>query len=176
MQTTDLKRRAFLRGKSPRKESNAIRPPWAGEGNLFTDNCERCDECIQVCPEKILFRGDGGYPEVDFKRGLCTFCVECVAVCKHGAFHYFKSDEPHEICSTPDNAWQLDVSIKPTCLSLNAIVCRACGDACDVDAIQFRLQLGGVAIPVVDNDKCTGCGGCLYICPENAVQIKNKNN
>lgn len=174
MKTTNLNRRAFLRGKSPRVESNAIRPPWALEPSQFIDSCERCDECIRACPEKILFRGDGGYPEVDFKRGNCTFCAKCADVCEAEAFQYFKTDEPQEICSDPDKAWNLEVSIKSNCLSLNAIVCRTCGDVCEEQAINFRLQLRGISIPEIDNDSCTGCGECLYVCPESAVSINNR--
>jgi len=174
MQSTNLNRRAFLRGKSPRTKPDVIHPPWTIEAFQFIENCERCDKCIENCPEKILFRGDGGYPEVDFRRGKCTFCAKCVDVCEAKTFHYFKSDEPHEICSKPDKAWNLNVSIKPNCLSINAIVCRICGDNCEQQAIRFRLQLGGVSIPEIDNDSCTGCGECLYVCPENAVSVQNK--
>ena len=26
----------------------------------------------------------------------------------------------------------------------------------------------------VDNDKCTGCGACVEICPVNAIKIENE--
>ena len=171
---TDLSRRAFLRGKPPKVASNAIRPPWTIEASKFVEQCTRCDECISLCPEKILFRGDGGYPEVDFKRGECTFCAKCADACKAGAFHCFKSDTPHDICADPNKAWNLDVTINSNCLSINAVVCRACGDSCYEQAIRFKLQVGGVSIPIIDDDSCTGCGECLSICPKNAVSIKNR--
>ena len=175
MQPTNLNRRAFLRGKRPSIDSNAIRPPWTIKASRFVEACERCDKCIEQCPEKILFRGDGGFPEIDFNRGQCTFCAVCVDVCQSKAYRYFKTNEPHDICADPKLPWNLTVTIKKSCLSLNAIVCRTCGDNCDEQAIQFSLQLGGVSIPKIDNDKCTGCGQCLYICPENAISIKNTN-
>jgi ferredoxin-type protein NapF len=170
MNSTDLKRRAFLKGKRPRVESNPIRPPWSIEAAQFIKNCERCDACINHCPEKIIFRGDGGYPEIDFKRGSCTFCTKCVEVCQHQAFIV---SPPYHKTLKPTKAWRLKVAIKPVCLSLNAIVCRACGDNCEEQAIQFRLQLGGVSTPEISADICNGCGECLYVCPKNAVSIQN---
>lgn len=175
MQSTNLNRRAFLRGKRPQVESNAVRPPWTMEASKFVEICERCDKCIERCPQAILIRGDGGFPEVDFKRGQCTFCVECGDVCQTKAYDYFKTPEPHDICAELKSPWNLTVTIKKNCLSVNAIVCRTCGDNCDEQAIAFRLQLGGVSIPQIDSDKCTGCGQCAYVCPENAISIVNSN-
>ena len=173
MEKMDLNRRAFLKVKPPKVESNAIRPPWSIEASKFVDICERCDNCIDACPEKILFRGEGGYPEVNFKKGECTFCAECVDACEVKAFQYLKTGEEHDICAKPSTAWHLKVQIKENCLSLNAITCRVCGDNCDEQAIRFQLKVGGVSEPLIDQDKCTGCGACLYVCPDNAVAIEN---
>lgn len=167
----DLNRRAFLRVVPPKVESNTIHPPWSIEASAFVDICVRCDECIEACPEKILFRGEGGYPEVNFKKGKCTFCAECVATCEVKAFQYLKLGEEHDICATPDIPWYLDVSIKENCLSLNTVVCRACGEHCDEEAIHFQLKLGGISEPLIDKNKCTACGACLYVCPESAISI-----
>ena len=158
-------RRAFLRGKSPQQISHALRPPWAVVEAEFTRQCSRCDDCIEQCPQHILQRGDGGFPEINFQRGECTFCGRCTEVCQADAF----MAKPH----SPQNAWNLAVDILPSCLSLNAVVCRSCGDCCETRAIRFRLQTGAVAIPEIDASKCTGCGACLFTCPVNAVSIKN---
>jgi ferredoxin-type protein NapF len=165
MPSPDFNRRAFLRGESPTFKSSAIRPPWTVELARFIDNCERCDECIKACPENILFRGDGGYPEINFTLGECTFCGKCADICKADAFHSGERDIK--------NAWSWYANVKPSCLSLNAIVCRACGDNCEEDAIRFQLQVGGKAIPLIDTDECTGCGACLFVCPENAISMLN---
>jgi ferredoxin-type protein NapF len=164
MKSVNLNRRAFLRGRSPKYNPKAIYPPWAIEVSQFVENCERCDQCIDRCPENILFRGDGGFPEVDFRQGECTFCGKCAEACEANAF---KSDDRNE-----ENAWSIFAEIKTSCLSLNAITCRSCGDNCDAGAIQFQLQLGGVAVPVVDIDNCTGCGACLYICPQKSITMR----
>lgn len=166
LQAPDLGRRAFLRGKSPRLNQTAIRPPWSLPFAAFVHACTRCDDCIRACPQHILQRGDGGYPETIFRSGECTFCGECAAVCKAGAFPVA---ERH-----PGNAWQLVVSISPACLSLNSVVCRTCGEHCDTRAIRFLLQSGAVAMPNIDAASCTGCGACVGVCPVNAIRVQNK--
>ena len=163
MAKTNLKRRAFLRGQSPQFNKAAIRPPWTLPFAEFIDHCERCDACIEACPESIIFRGDGGFPEVNLTRGECVFCTDCVKACKADAFQTGILNE--------ENAWDLSVEILPACLSLNAIVCRICGENCDTQAISFRLQVGGISTPQIAQDKCTGCGACLFSCPNNSIAI-----
>lgn len=161
----NMERRAFLRGRSPRFSPTAIRPPWALPVATFVNACTRCDGCINACPQHILQRGDGGYPEISFRNGECTFCGQCTDACKDGAF------QPGE--HTTRNAWNLSVTIQPSCLSLNSVVCRTCGDHCDTRAIRFQLQTRAVAVPHIHQESCTGCGACLSVCPVNAVDIKN---
>ena len=171
MTEPNLRRRAFLRGRSPKFNKAAIHPPWSLPFADFINNCERCDNCIKACPEKIIVRGDGGFPEVNFTQGECIFCTDCVEACDANAFHTGDLKE--------ENAWDLSVTILPSCLSINAVMCRACGDHCDTDAIHFKLQTGGVSIPEVIQEDCTGCGACLYACPNQSISIvvnSTKNN
>lgn len=165
MATPDLNRRAFLRGRSPIFNKLAIRPPWAHSSEEFIERCVRCDDCIQACPENIIVKGDAGFPEINFSKGECTFCGECVTSCKEGAF--FSEQR------TKSNAWTLQIEISPSCLSINKVTCRSCGDECEAGAIRFQLEVGGIARPIVQADKCTACGACMYICPNQSIDIKN---
>lgn len=167
MSPPNLSRRSFLRGSftTPKVVALPLRPPWAINEALFQETCMRCDDCINACPENILERGDGGFPTVNFKLGECTFCYECAHACQGGALHYQED-------STPETAWDLDINISSKCLSLNAIVCRSCGDACEPQAIRFKLKVGGVSEPLISQGDCTGCGACLAVCPIDAVTIK----
>jgi ferredoxin-type protein NapF len=160
--STVTNRRQFLRtaiAGGPRP----ARPPWSLSEPEFLDRCDRCDDCLKACPERILKRGSGGFPEVDFARGGCTFCGECLNACKGRAI---VGDG-----TAPDTAWTLRAEIDDTCLAVRGVVCRSCGEACDARAIRFRLELGGVARPLLDRDRCNGCGGCYSICPVAAVRI-----
>jgi len=106
-------------------------------------------------------RGEGGYPTVDFDIGGCTFCGACAQACKYGALD-----------QAIDPPWQLTAGIEKGCLSAQGITCRSCGDACEVRAIRFRLELGGRAIPSLDSSLCNGCGSCIATCPTHVIQIQ----
>lgn len=60
----------------------------------------------------------------------------------------------------------------PNCLALNAVVCRACAEQCDLDLIRFKPQLGGVSFPTLDAERCTGCADCLAACPTQAIVLE----
>jgi len=153
-------RRALLRG-DPTPTEPPLRPPWSVAEDIFTDVCTRCGECLAACPEKILIRGDGGFPGVDFQRGECTFCRACVDACPEPAF-----------LDTAEHApWQQTATISQDCLCQRGVVCQNCRDACPESAIRFPPRLGGPALPVLDGDRCTGCGACVAICPSQVISI-----
>jgi ferredoxin-type protein NapF len=158
MTTINAARRAFLK-RSIDPSSIDHRMPWAVAG--FFDLCRRCDDCIRACEESVVVRGDGGFPTVDFSRGGCSFCGACAYACGQGALDRRTSP-----------VWRLAAAIGDGCLSARGITCRACGDACETRAIRFRLQPGGRAIPGVDTSLCSGCGGCIAICPIHVIQIE----
>jgi ferredoxin-type protein NapF len=117
--------------------------------------------CIDACPEQIIVIGDGGYPTIDFKRGECTFCADCVSACKPLAL-VRGEDQP---------GWTHKAVIADSCLPHRGVECRVCEDFCDARAIRFSPRLGGSPLPVIAAEKCTGCGACLAPCPVNAISI-----
>lgn len=158
MTTINTARRAFLRG---RRDPAVSTPgmPWAVAA--FEDACRRCDDCIDACEEAVVVRGDGGFPTVDFSHGGCTFCGACARACDY-----------HALDSGRASPWSLVAAIGDDCLSARGVTCRACGDACESQAIRFRLQVGGRALPELDTSLCNGCGCCIPICPTHVIQIK----
>jgi formate hydrogenlyase subunit 6/NADH:ubiquinone oxidoreductase subunit I len=62
-------------------------------------------------------------------------------------------------------------AVGDACLTLAGVVCRSCGDACEANAIRFAPRLGAVARPELDATRCTGCGGCLSVCPNQAITL-----
>ncbi len=150
--------RGDLRGERP-----AIRPPWAMDERQFIESCDRCGDCISNCPKKIITKGSGGFPTIDFSQAGCTFCGDCRETCKPGALRLTDSTE--------QPPWSLAASVLDSCLSLNGIVCRSCGESCEEDAIKFRLELGGRARPLVDEEICNGCGECVAVCPSQSLKV-----
>ncbi|WP_166261717.1 ferredoxin-type protein NapF [Marinobacter salicampi] len=150
-------RRSLLRGRPGPNPSR--RPPWTGLD--FTDQCTRCGDCVSACPEQVLFKGDGGFPEIRFGEGECTFCQACADVCEAPVFDLTRKAFPWH--ATP---------VQP-CLALNNIHCQSCQDACDAAAVKFRPALGHVPRPEVDPDLCTGCGACVSVCPVDGLGLED---
>ena len=176
MMQLSLSRRALFKGRFSKPEPLPVRPPWAQPEHTFLDLCSRCDKCLGACESRILVRGDGGYPRVDFTLGECTFCRACENACPEGALmegalmqDALTPPEPH---AAP---WHLTAHIDQGCLSANGITCRVCGDRCDARAIRFQLAVGGVANPIVDPAACTGCGACVAPCPAGIITIEHRS-
>lgn len=66
---------------------------------------------------------------------------------------------------------KIQARIGTGCVARRNVVCRACGDACPVQAIRFRPAVMAAAQPEVDTEKCTGCGACAAPCPVQAIRI-----
>ena len=170
MAVENLPRRQFLRGKflaSLRTESEqkqgfeGIRPPWSVANSDFIAECTTCGDCIKVCETQILVQGESGFPQVNFENGECTFCSKCADICEKPIFRP-RGEKP----------WAHKVEIGANCLAMQRIECRACQDNCPMNAIRFRLQMGGAAQPWVNEEACNGCGACLT-CPVNAIKISH---
>jgi len=158
-----VSRRQFLRG-DVRGTRAPLRPPWVLDEADFLARCTRCDDCAAACRASLIRRGSGGYPEVAFDSGPCTFCGDCAAACKAGAFR--------EVRGASLGAFAHRPVVGDRCLAANGVVCRACGDQCAARAIRFRLAVGGRSYPMIDVARCNGCGGCVAVCPVQAVAMR----
>ncbi|EGU38256.1 ferredoxin-type protein [Vibrio ichthyoenteri ATCC 700023] len=156
----DLSRRRLFK-RNTRLET-AARLPWLSEPNRFIDLCSQCGECVNACETKIIVKGDGGFPTVDFSIDECTFCYQCAQACPESLFNEQSSE-----------AWNAKASINEHCLATQNVECRACGDMCEPMAIQFVYQVGSVAQPTIDTNQCNGCGACVAVCPTSSINVSN---
>lgn len=143
----------------------AVRPPWTFPEDAFIEQCQRAGACIAVCPERILEKGRGGFPQVNFARGGCAFCGACVEACTSGVYRKDGKGKPE------GSAWLLKAQVRQSCLAFSKVVCRTCGEHCPENAIRFPPVFGGVARPEVNLAQCTGCGVCFAPCPNEAIEL-----
>lgn len=157
----DLARRGILKGKPGRQTELPVRPPWHRNEDHFTETCDRCGECVKSCEEHIIIIGDGGFPEINFKHGECTFCRQCADSCSADALS-FSEDR------TPFNGTKL--SISQSCLNEQGIICQSCCDSCDQRAIRPEWKN---AIPDIriNQDLCNTCGACISVCPAQSITV-----
>ena len=162
--TANITRRSFFSGACERIDPMAVRPPGA-RTEQFEKLCVNCAICVETCPQEIIAKDQSGRAFVDFRLGACTFCGECADVCPTGALD-----------STLVASWPWRASATSACLSMSGISCRSCQDSCEVNAIRFRLQTGGRARPLVDEDTCIGCGACVSVCPVDAIEMTSHDD
>ena len=78
----------------------------------------------------------------------------------------------HERTSISDVAQTFRLDVSENCLPYRNVVCEACRDTCEPNAIRFPPRLGGAARPVIDLQSCTGCGECVGACPVAAIRLE----
>jgi ferredoxin-type protein NapF len=121
--------------------------------------CTGCGACAEACPQEILAIEAGRHPVIEF-TAACTFCGACAAACPEDVFDLSR-----------DPPWTLAAAPTDDCLELHGVTCRACEDACEARALRARPRRGGTAVMSVDVDACTGCGGCIAVCPTDAIRL-----
>ncbi len=149
-----LSRRGF------RTLTKVIHLPWQALDVEFTDACTRCGNCLTACPEHIIVKGSGGFPQIDFKLGECTFCAACVEAC-----------EVPVLFDRQRVAFHHTVNINDQCLPHRGIACQSCADVCEPNAIQFRWNDRRLREPAIDNNLCNRCGACVAVCPSDAISL-----
>ena len=161
-----------------------IVPPGAASLRNFAQHCTGCQLCVSVCPNGVLRPATDlmrlMQPEMSYERGYCRpECTKCSDVCPAGAIR------PIDVAEKSSVQIGHAVWVKANCLPVTeGVKCGNCARHCPVGAIQMvplhsqgkgrgkghgqgqgRGKGGSIMIPVVNEEKCIGCGACENLCP-----------
>lgn len=160
---------AVIEDKKIPKRLTPIVPPGALSARDFTQHCTACQLCVSVCPNEVLRPSTDlmklMQPEMSYERGYCRpECTKCSEVCPTGAIR--------PITIADKSAIQIGhaVWVKENCVPLtDGVVCGNCARHCPTGAIQMvpsdPADDASPKIPVVNAERCIGCGACENLCP-----------
>ncbi len=160
---------AVIEDKKIPDRQTAIVPPGALSARHFARHCTACQLCVSVCPNGVLRPSTGlmklMQPEMSYERGYCRpECTKCSEVCPAGAIH--------PITTADKSATQIGhaVWVKANCVPLtDGVECGNCARHCPTGAIQMvpsdAADPDSLKIPVVNEERCIGCGACENLCP-----------
>ena len=157
---------------------NALRPPGA-DLKRINALCARCGNCMQACPYQLIQPdiGESGIdgiftPVLKFRskspdqEQYCFHdCVKCSQVCPTGALRPISVKEKHAL---PIGI--AVVNAKKCIAWANNEYCAVCDEYCPFKAIKL-VKRKDVMCPIVETDKCRGCGACESACPAEPIAI-----
>ena len=160
---------ALILDKKIPERTTPIVPPGSLGLRHMTQHCTACQLCVSVCPNGVL-RPSARLsafmqPEVSYERGYCRpECTKCSEVCPAGAIS--------KITPADKSAIQIGhaVWIRENCIPVKeGVKCNNCARHCPAEAIQMVLsdpsRPESPRIPVVNVERCIGCGACENLCP-----------
>ncbi len=140
-----------------------VRPPYGLSESLFQSECVTCESkaCASSCDEGIIVINKEGTPILNFIKSGCTFCDDCAKACEGSGMSVLSLGYEH---TTKKINAKFLISTEG-CVAHHGVICFSCKEPCIDNAILFN----GLFNPVIDRDKCTGCGFCFGRCPTQAI-------
>ena len=160
---------AVIADKKIPERATRIVPPGAKSLRNMAQHCTACQLCVSACPNGVLRPSTNletlMQPESSYERGYCRpECTRCSEVCPAGAIV--------KITAADKSAIQIGhaVWVKENCVPLtDGVECGNCARHCPVGAIQMvpsdKDNPDSPKIPVVNDERCIGCGACENLCP-----------
>lgn len=172
--TTDGGFKALV-GKERPKRQTPICPPGSISLRHLQKHCTGCQLCVSECPNGVLRPSSDlmhmMMPESSYERGYCRpECTRCSDVCPAGAIIKFEGDKKERQAVKASTKVGIAHWIKENCIVLNdGVSCGLCNRRCPSGAITMVPSVAdddkSPKIPVVDEERCIGCGACENLCP-----------
>lgn len=160
---------AIIEDKKIPKRNSPIVPAGAISIKHLSQHCTTCQLCISACPNQVLrpSRDLATFmqPEMSYERGYCRpECTRCAEVCPTNAIKPITAVEKSSI-QIGHAVW-----IKKNCVVItDDVSCGNCARHCPTGAILMVAQDANNPqshkIPVVNTERCIGCGACENLCP-----------
>ena len=154
--------------KIPDRKTKIV-PPGARSIKNLESHCTACQLCVAACPNGVLRPstdlGSMMQPESSYERGYCRpECTRCSEVCPAGAIN------PITVADKSSVQIGHAVWVKDNCIPLtDGVECGNCARHCPVGAITMvhsdADDENSLKIPVVNTERCIGCGACENLCP-----------
>lgn len=160
---------AVIEDKKIPVRATPIVPPGAWNARHFAQHCTACQLCVSACPNNVLRPSTEltklMQPEMSYERGYCRpECTTCSDVCPAGAIRPITVEEKSST-RIGHAVW-----IRKNCIPLtDGVECGNCARHCPSGAILMvpsdTDDVNAVRIPVVNVERCIGCGACENLCP-----------
>ena len=160
---------AVIEDKKIPVRATPIVPPGAWSARHFAQHCTACQLCVSACPNNVLRPSTDlqklMQPEMSYERGYCRpECTRCSDVCPAGAIRPIAIEEKSST-RIGHAVW-----IRKNCIPLtDGEECGNCARHCPSGAILMvpsdSEDVNSVRIPVVNAERCIGCGACENLCP-----------
>ncbi len=174
---------AVIEDKKVPVRQTPIVPAGAKSIRSFESYCVGCQLCVSVCPSHVLRPSTGltnfMQPEMSYEKGYCRpECTKCSEVCPAGAINLI--DKIEKSSTQIGHA----VWIEKNCVVLtDGVNCGNCAAHCPSGAITMVAakdteRYGKRKIPVVNTERCIGCGACENLCPArpfSAIYVEGHN-
>lgn len=180
--TTDGGLAAIADKKIPDRKHRIV-PPGALSISNLENHCTACQLCVAACPNGVLRPSSDldhlMQPESSYESGYCRpECTNCSGACPTGAIRPINRADKSAI-QIGHAVW-----IKDNCIPLTeGHECGNCARHCPTGAIQMvssdRENSDAIKIPVVNTEKCIGCGACENLCPSrpfSAIYVEGHQN
>lgn len=160
---------ADIKEKRAPNRRTPIVPPGALSIANFTQRCTACQLCVTVCTNQVLRPSSNltsfMQPEMSYERGYCRpECVKCSEVCPSGAIKPITKEEKSAI-----QIGHAVVRLGRCIVNREDISCGNCARHCPTNAIMMVSKdphnPKSLQIPVVNEERCIGCGACENLCP-----------